>query len=83
MPIELGASPGGVGALIEQEHLGEVVAQARPGLLGGAGDRARSAGVVPDEGGDLVAVLLKLGQDVRPDEARSAGECDSHGAASS
>ena len=39
MPIELGASPGGVGALIEQEHLGEVVAQARPGLVVGAGAR--------------------------------------------
>jgi hypothetical protein len=39
-------------------------------------------GVVADEGGDLVAVLLKLGQDVRPDEPGCAGECHSHGAAS-
>ena len=44
LPAELGASPGRVGALIEQKHLGEVVAQARPGLVVGARNRARSAG---------------------------------------
>ena len=44
MPVELGSSLGRVGALIEQEDLGEVVAQARPGLIVGAGDRSRSAG---------------------------------------
>ena len=37
MPIELGSSLGCVGALIEQEHLREVVAQARPSLVVGTG----------------------------------------------
>ena len=44
MPIELRSSLRRVGALIEQEDLGEVIAQARPSLLIGPGHRARSAG---------------------------------------
>ena len=43
-PAELGAGPGRVGALIEQQDFGEVVAQARPSLLVGTGNRSRSAG---------------------------------------
>jgi hypothetical protein len=35
MPIELGSSPSRVSALIEQKHLREVVAQARPSLVVG------------------------------------------------
>ena len=44
MPTELGSSLGRVGALVEQEDLGEVVAEACPGLIVGAGDRSGSAG---------------------------------------
>jgi hypothetical protein len=44
MPSELGSGFGGVGALVEQEDFGEVVAQAVPGLIVGAGDRSRRAG---------------------------------------
>ena len=38
-PAELGSSLGGVGALIEEEDLGEIVAQACSGLIVGPGDR--------------------------------------------
>src|SRR5690242_4979964 len=41
--IELGASPRGVGALIEQEDPGEVIAEARLGLLFGARYRTWNA----------------------------------------
>jgi len=41
MPAELGPGPGRVGALIEQQDLSEVVAQAGPGLAIGTGDRSR------------------------------------------
>ena len=44
VPAELGPGPGRVGALIEQQDLGEVVAQAGPGLIVGTGDRSRGAG---------------------------------------
>ena len=37
-PIEFGSSSGRVGPLIEQEHLGEVVAQPGPSLIVGARD---------------------------------------------
>ena len=43
-PIEFGSSSGRIGPLIEQEHFGEVVAQAGPGLIVGARDGPRSAG---------------------------------------
>src|SRR4051794_6088129 len=43
-PIELASGPGGAGALIEQEDFGEVVAQACPRLVVGAGDRSWGAG---------------------------------------
>src|SRR5215204_1722314 len=43
LPIELGACPRRVGALVQQKHLGEVVAQARPRLGVGAGDGSRRA----------------------------------------
>src|SRR4051794_29980588 len=42
-PIELGSSLGRVGALIEQEDLGEVVAQSGASLLVGTRDRSWSA----------------------------------------
>jgi hypothetical protein len=41
-PPELGASLGRVGRLIEQQDFGEVVAQARPGLVVGTGDGSGS-----------------------------------------
>ena len=44
IPAELVPGPGRVGALIEQQDLGEVVAQAGPGLIVGTGDRSRGAG---------------------------------------
>jgi hypothetical protein len=40
MPAELGSSLGRVGALIEQEDFGEIVAQACPSLILGTGDRS-------------------------------------------
>src|SRR5689334_165635 len=40
MPAEFRPGPGPVGALIEQQHLGEVVAQAGPGLIVGTGVRS-------------------------------------------
>src|SRR6185503_12753668 len=43
-PIEVGSRLGRVGALVEQEDFGEIVAEARPGLSVGAGDRPGSAG---------------------------------------
>ena len=43
MPIEPGSGVGCVGALIEQEHLREVIAQARTGLVVGTWYRAWSA----------------------------------------
>jgi hypothetical protein len=43
MPAELGPGLGRVGALIEQQDLGEIVAQARPSLIIGTGDRSWSA----------------------------------------
>ena len=43
LPAELGAGPGRVGALVEEEDFGEVIAEACPGLRVGAGDRARGA----------------------------------------
>src|SRR4051812_2774940 len=42
-PVELGSRSIGADALIEQEDFGEVVAQARPSLVVGAGDGAWSA----------------------------------------
>ena len=47
MPAELGPGPGRVRALIEQQDLGEVVAQAAPGFIVGTGDRPRGAGGLP------------------------------------
>ena len=44
IPVEPGSGLGCVGALIEQQDLGEVVAQAGPGLIVRAGDRSRRAG---------------------------------------
>src|SRR3954465_8268324 len=44
VPVELGACPRRVGALVEQEHFGEVVAQARPRLGVGPGHGSRPAG---------------------------------------
>src|SRR6266702_1548233 len=44
MPAELGPGPGRVGALVEQQDLGEVVAQAGSGLVIGPGDRSWRAG---------------------------------------
>jgi hypothetical protein len=38
LPAEVGAGPGRGGALIEQQDLGEPVAEACPGLVSGAGD---------------------------------------------
>src|SRR6266566_7898237 len=43
MPAEFGPGPGRVGALIEQQDLGEVVAQPGPGFIIGTRDRARGA----------------------------------------
>ena len=43
MPAELGSSFGGVGALVEQKDFGEIVAQACPRLIVGAGDRSGRA----------------------------------------
>src|SRR4051812_26794688 len=43
MPIELGSSLRRVGALIEQEDLGEIVAQPGPSLIVGARDSSRGA----------------------------------------
>ena len=39
-PIELGAGLSGAGALIDQQDFGEVVPEAGPGLIIGAGDRS-------------------------------------------
>src|SRR3954454_16823551 len=44
VPIELGASPGRVYALIEQENLSEVVAEACSSLVVRSADRSRCAG---------------------------------------
>jgi hypothetical protein len=44
IPAELGSSLGRVNVLIEQEDLGEIVAQACPSLIIGTGDRSWSAG---------------------------------------
>ena len=52
-PIELVLSPRGRGALIEQQDLGEIVAQACPSLLIGAGDGSRSADCHGGRLGDL------------------------------
>jgi hypothetical protein len=41
-PTEVGSSLGGIGALVEQKDFGEVVAQACPSLVIGAGDCSRS-----------------------------------------
>ena len=43
-PIEVGSRLGRVGALVEQEDFGEIVAEACPGLIVGAGDRPGRAG---------------------------------------
>src|SRR5207249_9922699 len=43
-PAEFGSGPGRVGTLIEQQDLGEVVAQAGPGLIVGTGGRSGGAG---------------------------------------
>ena len=42
-PAEVGPGLGRVGGLVEQQDLGEVVAQACPRLIIGTGDRSRSA----------------------------------------
>src|SRR6187200_2894408 len=42
-PLELGARPRRVGALVEQQDLGESVADPRPRLVVGTGDRPRGA----------------------------------------
>ena len=86
-PIELGSSPGCFGALVEQEHFGEVVAQARPSLLVGARDRPRSAGC---DGGRLGQLrngrVQSIADDVvtagrvvlqsAPEEIREVGDVD-------
>ena len=54
------------------------VVEVDDGRGGAAGGDDVGLGVVADERGDLVAVLLKFRQDVRADESRCAGECHSH-----
>jgi hypothetical protein len=44
LPTELGARPAGVGGLIQEQDLGEVVAQPRPGLLVRSRHSSRGAG---------------------------------------
>src|SRR5258708_22381411 len=44
LPAEFGPGPGGVGALVEQQDFGEVVAEAGPGLLIGPGGCSWGAG---------------------------------------
>ena len=50
MPAELGSGLGGVGGLVEEQHFGEVVAEAVPGFFVGAGDGPRGAN---SDGGGL------------------------------
>lgn len=44
----------------------------------GASNGDSSLGLVADECGHLVAVLLQFGEDVRSDEPGCTGECDFH-----
>ena len=86
-PVELGPSPGRVGALIEQQDFGEVVAQARPSLLVGTRDRSRSAGRdggrlgqlgngrVQSVADDVVAASRVVLQRA-PEEIRQVGDVD-------
>lgn len=46
MPAELGPGPGRVGALVEQQDFGEVVAQAGPCLIVGTWDRPRDMNAI-------------------------------------
>ncbi len=43
LPVELEAGPGCPGALVEKEHVGEVLTKTRSGLVVGARDGARCA----------------------------------------
>ena len=86
-PIEFGSSSGRVGPLIEQEHLGEVVAQPRPSLIVGARDRPRSAdrdggslgqlrnGRVQSVADDVVTACRVVLQSA-PEEIREVGDVD-------
>ena len=72
-----GGVDGAVG-VAQQAHDRRPVVEVDHGRGGAARGDDVGLGVVADERGDLVAVLLQFGEDVGSDEPGCTGECDLH-----
>ena len=66
-------------ASAEQPRDGRPVVEVDHDRRGAAGGDGVRLGIVPDERGHLVAVLVQIRQYMRSDEAGRAGECYFHG----